>query len=422
MYKIYFKQAVEILKQNKFFSIISIAGTALAIMMIMAIVVTDNVKNFNAVPENNRDRTLYLSYSVIRDTMEVGVAFSSGTLSYNIVKEFIPMLETPELVAAHSYANRTSVDSEITEESVTLNRMYTDPTYWKFLSFSFLEGRAFSEEEFLSEISNAVISESAAKKLFKGESAIGKTINVDLKPYRVIGIIKDVSPVFTEAYSDIWIPFTSNSPAGSVVLLLPKNKSDITAIKEEFRKIEKKYSDNNNSDGKTRKSLTLRGPETHRTRVMNLNGDNDSVISENIKIQNRKIWFIVIVILLVPAINLSGLNLSRIKRRTPEIGVRKAFGAKRHVILIQVLCENLITSFIGGILGLLLSVFVLFHMRNWLLGVPPDSAIPFSTIFSIPVFLSVFTACVIINVLSAAIPAYRASRMSIVNSITNNDK
>ena len=35
-----------------------------------------------------------------------------------------------------------------------------------------------------------------------------------------------------------------------------------------------------------------------------------------------------------------------------EIGIRKAFGAKRHVILIQVLYENLITTLIGGVIGL----------------------------------------------------------------------
>ncbi|WP_255412419.1 hypothetical protein [Dysgonomonas sp. Marseille-P4361] len=41
MYKVYFKQAIELLKQNKFISTISIAGTALAIMMVMVLIVVD---------------------------------------------------------------------------------------------------------------------------------------------------------------------------------------------------------------------------------------------------------------------------------------------------------------------------------------------------------------------------------------------
>ena len=44
MYKIYFKQALLMLKQNKFISMIAIMGTALAIMMIMTIIVADEIK------------------------------------------------------------------------------------------------------------------------------------------------------------------------------------------------------------------------------------------------------------------------------------------------------------------------------------------------------------------------------------------
>ena len=67
MFKTYFKQSIEMLKQNKFISMIAILGTALAIMMIMAIVVTDNVKNISVAPEINRDRTYYLPYEIVRE-------------------------------------------------------------------------------------------------------------------------------------------------------------------------------------------------------------------------------------------------------------------------------------------------------------------------------------------------------------------
>lgn len=49
---------------------------------------------------------------------------------------------------------------------------------------------------------------------------------------------------------------------------------------------------------------------------------------------------IIIVILLVPAINLSGLTQSRMRKRLSEIGVRKAFGANRSVLLKQVTCRE----------------------------------------------------------------------------------
>ena len=51
MYRIYFKQALLMLKQNKFISAIAIIGTALAIMMIMTIIVADEIKGISAQPE-----------------------------------------------------------------------------------------------------------------------------------------------------------------------------------------------------------------------------------------------------------------------------------------------------------------------------------------------------------------------------------
>lgn len=132
--------------------------------------------------------------------------------------------------------------------------------------------------------------------------------------------------------------------------------------------------------------------------------------------------FILLILLLIPAINLSGLSLSRIKKRTEEIGIRKAFGAKKYTILIQVLFENLITSVIGGVIGLALSYVVVFQMRDWLLDIAADSTIPASTLISFPVLLAIFAVCLIINLLSAGIPAYRASRMKIINSLNQNDK
>ncbi|MCD8176203.1 MAG: FtsX-like permease family protein [Tannerellaceae bacterium] len=105
-----------------------------------------------------------------------------------------------------------------------------------------------------------------------------------------------------------------------------------------------------------------------------------------------------------------------------EIGIRKAFGAKRHIILIQVLFENLITSLIGGVIGLILSYIVIFNMRRWMLGIPANEPIPFNTLISLPVILSICLTCVLLNLISAGLPAWQAASFSIIRSITQNDK
>ncbi len=58
MYRIYFKQSLLMLKQNKFISAIAIIGTALAIMMIMTIIVADEIKGISSTPEINRGANL----------------------------------------------------------------------------------------------------------------------------------------------------------------------------------------------------------------------------------------------------------------------------------------------------------------------------------------------------------------------------
>ena len=63
MYKIYLKQALAMLKENKLLALISILGTALAICLIMVMVITYQVRVENYSPEDNRDRTMYVRWA-----------------------------------------------------------------------------------------------------------------------------------------------------------------------------------------------------------------------------------------------------------------------------------------------------------------------------------------------------------------------
>ena len=420
MYKIYFKQALLMLKQNKFISMIAIMGTALAIMMIMTIIVADEIKGISAPPEINRERTLHTDYQVKKDTTKN--SWQSGSLSYDVVKDYLYPLKTPLYVSAlTSLGSRPSslAGREGSSEIINTHRRLTDATYWKIFSFSFIEGRPFSEEEFTSGIPVSVICESLGKKMFKGETVLGQTILINFKPYRIIGVVKDVSPVFKLAFSELWAPYSSLKKENLYfnVAMLAEKTSDFAAITAEVRNMEKKYNSEN-----LPWTLFIKGPLNNQFYQKDLWGNSVEDIAQSIVIQNRKMIFILLILLMIPAINLSGLSLSRMKKRTEEIGIRKAFGAKRYTILIQVLFENLITSLIGGVIGLILSYIVIFQMRDWLLDIPSGSVIPADTLISIPVLLAVFAVCLVINLLSAGIPAYRASRMKIINSLNQNDK
>ena len=60
MFKQYFKQAVQMLKENRLTSAISILGTALSIAMILVVVLQFQIRLVSFAPESNRDRMLYI--------------------------------------------------------------------------------------------------------------------------------------------------------------------------------------------------------------------------------------------------------------------------------------------------------------------------------------------------------------------------
>lgn len=81
----------------------------------------------------------------------------------------------------------------------------------------------------------------------------------------------------------------------------------------------------------------------------------------------RRFILIIVILLLVPAINLSSMTLSRMRKRMTEIGVRKAFGATANELLRQVFWENLILTLLAGVLGLILSYSATFLLNSFLL-------------------------------------------------------
>lgn len=93
----------------------------------------------------------------------------------------------------------------------------------------------------------------------------------------------------------------------------------------------------------------------------------DAFSEPNVRELVLKYVIIVLVLLLIPAINMSGITQSRMRKRMAEIGVRKAFGATRSELLTQVLYENLLQTLLGGVLGLFFSYASVLLLSDWLL-------------------------------------------------------
>jgi putative ABC transport system permease protein len=422
MYKLYLKQAWQMLKEDKVISIITILGTALAITMIMVIVMTQRIKTTNIGPEVNRERTMYIPN--VMENSKKNNSMNRNRVRINNYKQYLTSLTTPEKISLMTNEqNDVCLEGSDTYHRADLK--YIDAGYWSIYSFTFSAGRPFTNEEFQSGVPVAVISKSIARKLFNETSgAIGNTFILNRKPYRVIGVVEDVPTLCTRAYAQIWIPYTSShygdpTYTAYTVILLAKNKSDFDKIKSEVRR-----SEISNTPNPDEMEVIFYGPFSEEE-LMIKGGSSFEVKEPDLKKEYFRFYLTLFFLLLIPAINLSGFSLFKILNRTSEIGIRKAFGADKKTILMQVLYENLLISIIGGIIGLVFSYQAihlvkdrLFGQTNWwepsFVG---ENTIPVSAFISPAVFLYVFLACILLNLLSSGIPAWRASRLNIVEAI-----
>lgn len=419
MYKVYLKQALHILREGKLISIISIIGTALAITMIMVIVMMQEIKVANVAPEVNRDRSLYVDWQdvkILRNNEVVGLA--RGQIDYRTVKECLLPLSVPKAVTVKSQSSAVvNVQGDKKHNSFTLAAV--DDSFWKVFAFSFNERKPFFGEDFQSGIKVAVISESVAKQLFKGEKALGKTVDINFMAYNIVGVVENVSVLCKAAYSEVWIPYKSLPSYEEnqyTCTILADSRNDFEQIKQEVLTNQKKL-----NSTLTEEQLDLNGPYDQATAQLKIESSEEA--ESALKADRNKTILILTIIMLIPAINLSSFSLSKFKSRMSEIGVRKAFGATKANLIMQVLYENMLGTLIGGVIGLILSVITILSLKSvflensYTLIESGDISIPIATLFSPTLFISVFAACFVLNILSASIPAYRTASMPIVKAL-----
>jgi putative ABC transport system permease protein len=123
------------------------------------------------------------------------------------------------------------------------------------------------------------------------------------------------------------------------------------------------------------------------------------------------IGIFVLFVMLLPTLNLVNINLTRIMERSSEIGVRKAFGASSRTLVYQFLVENLLLTILGGGIGVLLSLIALQVINSGHLI--PNLVLSLNvTVLSIALLI-----CLVFGLLSGVYPAWRMSRLNVVNAL-----
>ncbi len=426
---LYFKQAWNLIKQEKLFSSLYIIGTGLSITVVMVLSIVYYIRIANIYPETNRDRML-----IVKNAMEESPNgdISVSNLSYHTIETcFLSLHDTEAVSALYDPWKKHFVQPPGSKEQLPVTVKYVDTNFWHVFAFRFLQGTPFTEADFQSGIQTAVISESMSKRLFGTVDAVGQYVSLNFMPYRVCGVVKDASFVTETTFAQLWIPYTVNpghkssfAEGGTLgnfgVYILASSAGDMEKIRNEALDNVRKL----NSTLPDQIELKLFGqPDRHWESTFRLYS-NQVLDFTKIGWQHSLIFLI---LLLIPGISLSAMTDSRMERRLSEMGIRRAFGAPVKTLMGQIFTENFLFTLLGGLAGLIFSYILILISSDWIMNigqswssVPPDGTKVIFTatmLINIPVFLIALGVCLLLNLIAAVIPAWRASHKDIIFSL-----
>lgn len=425
MFRQYFIQAWAQLRQQPLISAVGIAGTALAIFLIMLVVMMQQVQVAPFAPESHRDRFLHVRYMSMGNK-NWGDGTSNGPMSVRTAQACFQSLKTPEAVSIYSTWNVSTPVCLPGQLSTGVDMKQTDDAFWRVFDFSFVAGKPYDKATFDAGLPVAVITESVARYLFGTTEAEGREFLLNHAPYRVCGVVKDVSTLATTAYAQVWIPYTStdfqndtwndNIMGMASCIILAHDRSDFPAIREEA---ERRHQEYNKVIGEQGYELIYRNrPYDQEKNELNTGAN----VEPDVVAARRGNLILFAILLIVPAINLSSMTQSRLRQRVSEVGVRRAFGCTRMEVMGQILAENMVVTLLAGLLGLLLSVAFAYGFDSMLFarGFSKTVNAPLidaSILLHASTFGWALLFCFILNLLSSGIPAWRASRVGIVDAI-----
>lgn len=419
MIKQHIKQAVQLLKENRLVSCISIIGTALSIAMVMVVVLLFQIQLSGYYPEYNRDRMLYIQGT--EATSKNGTDTNRGGMSAEVVRECFYSLKTPEKVTA-IYSENLPISLPNKRLFKEYNVKYTDDGFWSIFNFRFITGKPFEKADFLSGIPKAVITDQTARELFGTTDVLGKNIVINFINYSITGVVKEVSRAARDSYAEAWIPYTTKDQLMSLqyadgisggfnVCILAKHSKDFASIRTELKQQTARYNEG--------KQLYKVGFAENPISRLDIAMGSEGFRKVDYKDFILETGSLVLFMLLVPALNLIGVTQASIQRRKSEVGLRKAFGATYSKLVSQILYENLVITLLGGALGLLFSFGLLNISKDFLLQ--NNTMINSDMLFQPGTFVATLFFVLLMNFLSAGIPALRIAKQPIVEALKGNE-
>ncbi|HRX29409.1 MAG TPA: ABC transporter permease [Saprospiraceae bacterium] len=318
-------------------------------------------------------------------------------------EDYEAIMKRSKLAKAAAYVIFTGGRSIKYRSNLVSNAFIMGSTYEypEIQDLEMTKGRYFTNSEYETGSNKVILGAKVAEQLFNDIEPINKEVKLFGQKFLVIGVLKEEGESmfnFINFDEVIWVGYNSlkkyvnvdpkNNMIGQMLNIKMKPGKDMEDLKYELA-------------GILRASRSLKPTEKDDFALNTLSlltGILDSVFG----IINLAGGLIGAFALLVGMISVANIMFVSVKERTSLIGVKKALGAKRYMILLEFLIEAIFLCILGGIAGLILVYVVMKILTNVF---SMDFALSYSNI------MIGIVASVVVGIISGVVPAIRASRL-----------
>lgn len=258
-----------------------------------------------------------------------------------------------------------------------------------------LAGREFTSADFDNYRTVVVIDEFLAEQLFKGQEPIGQVIFDKQTPLLVIGVMETK------------LRFEGGKPTGELLLPISTYRAITGSQRIDFMSMRPKdIQDMKNLEEQIKQLLKQHFPGSEfrpRNNVKEILKQK-----ETLELASRGLTAVGIISLLIGGVGIANITIAAVIERTPEIGLRRAIGAKRQDILLQFILEAALLSLVGGIAAIA-------TVHGLTILVTNTFKLPYK--FETSTAVLSLSSALLVGVGAGFIPALRASQLDPVKAL-----
>lgn len=327
------KMSLNEIKSSKLRSFLTILGTAIgAASIILFVTISIGAR-----------QSMYKEIEAVSSevvTANINTVDESKIIQYEDIDELLKYKDVNEVSAVISGSATVLYNSKEVETNIS----GVDESYKPINKLKVKSGRFLNSIDLENYNNVAIVGSKIAKKIFQLEDPVGKYININSIPYKIVGVLEQVYDKYELPDDEnIYIPLMNaeNVLNTKGIITMFVKGSSLETIYDTTRDVEK--------------FLTKKIGNKDEFYITSNQDTIDMSKSMNI-ILDIMVGAVSSISLFVAGIGIMNMMLVSVTERTKEIGIRKALGAKEKTILSQFLVESLVISTIGGVSGAILGI------------------------------------------------------------------